>query len=80
MTSEQEKNVRYRISMPRFYYRRVLLWAYLEGTDRAGLTTDAVKGAVNENWATINERLDQLAEAEGRTRKELENEVLGEED
>ena len=80
MTSEQEKNVRYRISMPRFYYRRVKLWAYLEGTDRAGLTTDVTKAAVNENWSTIDERLNQLAEAEGRTREELENQVLGEKD
>jgi hypothetical protein len=80
MSSDADKNVRYKISMPKWYHRRVQLWAYLEGTDRAGLTTNVMKDRVRANWDGIDKHLNELAESEGITRKELEYRILGEEE
>jgi hypothetical protein len=72
-----DKNVRYKVSMPTWYHKRLKLWAYLEGTDRAGLTTNIVKDRIRANWEGVNAHLDELAQTEGVTRQELEKTILG---
>jgi hypothetical protein len=69
---------RFTISLPDWYYRKLLLWAKLKGTNRATLTANIVQSRIEANWADIERELEAIAKYEGQTLEELQQDWLAE--
>ena len=63
--------VRFTISLPDWYYRKLLLWAKLKGTNRATLTANIVQSRIESNWAEIEKDLEAIAKYQKMTLEEL---------
>ncbi|NJR61888.1 MAG: hypothetical protein HC769_25500 [Cyanobacteria bacterium CRU_2_1] len=72
--------VRFTISLPDWYYRKLLLWAKLKGTNRATLSANIIQARIEVNWADIERELETIAKYEGKTLEELQQEWLAEKD
>ena len=74
--------VRYSVSLPEWWERKLRLWAKLKGTNRATLTANLVQARIEANWPDIEKDIEAIATYQGKTRAELEAEWLngGEED
>lgn len=68
--------VRFSISLPDWYVRKLRLWAKLKGTNRATLTANIVQARIEANWAEIERELEAIAKFQGKTLEELEAEWL----
>lgn len=75
---------RFKISLPFWYHRRLLLWAWVKGANRATLSSNVLKDRIDSNWESVKEQLDDIAKSQGITREDLEAMILkenqGEED
>ena len=74
--------VRFSVSLPDWFERKLRLWAKLKGTNRATLTANVVQARIEANWSDIEKELEAIAKYQGKTLEELEAEWLngGEED
>lgn len=72
--------VRFGVSLPDWYHRKLILWAKLKGTNRATLTANIVQARIEANWDTIEKELEAIAKHQGKTYEELVNEWLNEPD
>ncbi len=63
--------VRFTISLPDWYYRKLLLWAKLKGTNRATLTANIVQARIEANWSEIERELEAIAKYQGMTLEQL---------
>ena len=68
--------VRYGVTLPEWYERKLRLWAALKGTNRATLTANIVQARIEANWPAIEKELDEIASYQGKTKAELEAEWL----
>ena len=69
---------RFKISMPSWYHRRLLLWAFVKGTNRADLSSKVLQARIESNWNGVKEQLEDIAKEKGITRQELEAVILDE--
>lgn len=74
--------VRFSVSLPDWYERKLRLWAKLKGTNRATLMGNVVQARIEANWTDIEKELEAIAAYQGKTLEELETEWLngGDED
>ena len=74
--------VRFSVSFPEWFERKLRLWAKLKGTNRATLTGNIVQARIEANWADVEKEIEAIAKHQGKTLSELEAEWLngGEED
>jgi hypothetical protein len=72
--------IRFSVSLPKLYYRRLQIWARLKGTNRATLTSNTIQSRIEANWAQIEKDLEELARLENKTSQQLIDEWLGDED
>jgi len=71
--------VRFMISMPDWYYRKLLLWAKLKGSNRATLSANIIQSRIEANWAEIERDLEAIAKYKGMTLDQLIDSWLAEE-
>jgi hypothetical protein len=71
---------RFKITVPDWYYRRLLLWAFVKGTNRATLASNILQSRIEVNWDLVNDQLEDIAKTEGVSREELENNILDREE
>lgn len=71
--------VRFTISLPDWYYRKLLLWAKLKGTNRATLVGNIVQARIEANWGEIEKELEAIAKYQGTTLEQLIESWLSEE-
>jgi hypothetical protein len=72
--------VRFGVSLPDWYHRKLLLWAKLKGTNRATLGANIIQNRIEANWAEIQQEMTAIAKYRGITLEELEEEWLSSED
>jgi len=72
--------VRFGISLPDWYHRKLLLWAKLKGSNRATLAANIIQARIESNWPDIEKELEAIARYSGKTREELETEWLNGDD
>lgn len=70
--------VRFGVSLPDWYHRKLVLWAKLKGTNRATLTANIVQNRIEANWADIEKELRAIAQYQGVTYEELVEQWLKE--
>lgn len=63
--------VRFGVSLPEWYHRKLVPWAKLKGTNRATLAANILQARIEANWETIEKELDIIAAHQGVTRAEL---------
>jgi hypothetical protein len=79
LTKEDLEDItRFKISLPGWYHRRLLLWAFIKGTNRADLASKVLQARIEANWDGVKEQLEDIAKEKGVTREEIENVILGE--
>lgn len=71
--------VRFGISLPDWYHRKLQLWAKLKGTNRATLGANIIQARIEANWDAIQQELEAIAKYQGKTLEELEAEWLSDE-
>lgn len=71
--------VRFSVSLPDWYERKLRLWAALKGTNRATLAGNILQARVEANWVDVDREIDAVAEHLGYSREELEASWLQEE-
>lgn len=64
--------VRFSVSLPDWYERKLRLWAALKGTNRATLAGNILQARVEANWVDVDREIDAVAEHLGQSREELE--------
>lgn len=67
---------RFKISLPFLYHRRLMLWAWVKGTNRATLASNILQARIESNWEGVKEQLEDIAKLQGITREELEILIL----
>ncbi|WP_416671563.1 hypothetical protein [Egbenema bharatensis] len=67
---------RFSVSLPDWYYRKLLLWAKLKGTNRATLSSNIIQSRIEANWNEIERELEAIAKYQGKTLDELTTEWL----
>lgn len=72
--------IKFGIQLPDWYERRLRLWAAWKGTTRATLAANILQARIEANWEQVDRDLDDLAKQQGKTRAELETEMLGTDD
>ena len=69
---------RFKISLPIWYHRRLLLWAWIKGTNRATLSSNVLQARIESNWEAVKEQLEDIAKEQGISREDLEAFILDE--
>ena len=81
LTKEDLEDIaRFKISMPSWYHRRLKLWAFVKGTNRADLASKVLQARIESNWEGVKEQLEDIAKTKGVSREELEIVILGEDE
>lgn len=70
--------VRFGVSLPDWYHRKLVLWAKLKGTNRATLAANIVQNRIEANWAEVEKELRAIAQYQGVTYEELVEQWLKE--
>lgn len=72
--------VRFSVSLPAWFERKLCLWASVKGTSRAALASNILQARIEANWSDIQDDIESIAEFYGMTAQELEAEWLNESD
>jgi hypothetical protein len=72
--------VRFGISLPEWYHRKLLLGAKLKGTNRATLGANIVQNKIEADWPDIQKELEAIAKYRGISVEELESQWLNEDE
>lgn len=73
----KDEMVRFMISLPDWYHRKLELWAALKGSNRATLAANIIQARIEANWETVERDIRAIAEHNGVTIEELERQWLG---
>lgn len=71
---------RFRISLPGWYHRRLMLWSFVKGTNRADLASKILQARIEANWELVNQQLDDIASTQEISREELEKIIFKDEE
>jgi len=72
------KPVRFSVSLPDWFERKLCLWASSKGTSRAALASNILQARIEANWDNIEKDMKSIANYHGMTVQELEAEWLDE--
>ena len=67
MGLEMAAMVRFGVSLPEWYERKLKIWATLKGTNRATLAANIVQSRIEANWPDIEKEIEAIARHKGIT-------------